>query len=211
MTVHRSVPYSPGSRYTFAVKRFGFCNRPGWKVIRIAGTFWQLPPGIEEHFGIEQIERFLALADRRQLASWADTGKARDASKTRNATVPGVYWTGQHCFQVGPEPEKCVVEPFNEMIDGEIFTGIKVCFPTKPEQNYLLATLRDVTLSTFYKYLLFYNRLVYFHPVQEDWSYRHSMPYGRNRRLAGCSILNLPTTPPPCAPVPPSMTPLLTT
>lgn len=211
MTVHRSVPFSPGSRYTFAVKRYGFCSRPGWKVVRVAGTFWQLPPGIEDHFSIEQIERFLGLADSSQLASWSSTGKARSTSKTRNATQPGVYWTGQHCFQVGPAPEKCVVEPFNEMIDGEVFTGIKVCFPNDPAHDYVLATLRDVTLSTFYKYLLFYNRLVYFHPVQEDWSYRHSMPYGRNRRLAGCSILSLPNTPLPCAVEPPNTTPLLMT
>lgn len=210
MTVFRSVPHTTGSRYTFAVKRFGFCNRPGWKVVRVAGTFWQLPPGIEQYMSVEQIELFLKGADRSHLSSWADTCRARSTSKTRDATQPGVYWTGQHCFQVGMLKSACTVEPFSETVGEDIFTGIMIRFPDEPELDYLLATMRDVSMATFYKYLLFYNRLVSFHTVREDWSYRHPMPYGRNRRLAGCSILSLPNTPPPCAVVSPNTTHHLT-
>lgn len=206
MSATRSVPHTAGSRYTFGVKRFSFCHRPGWKVVRRAGTFWQLPPGIEQHMSIEQIEQFLKGADSSQLCSWADTGKARGSSKTRDATGRGVYWTGQHAFQVGMESPKCVVTPFNEEIGGDVFTGIVVSFADSPEDDYVLGVMKDVTIATFYKYLLFYNRKVKHHLVRGDGYNRMNLPYGRNGRLLECSILNSKNTPPHCELPPPNTT-----
>lgn len=204
----RSVPHTTGSRFTFAVKRFGFNRRPGWKVVRAAGTFWQLPPGIEKYLTVEQIQLFLKGMDSNQAYSWSVSAKAVGSSKTKDATSRGVYWTGSKAFQVDMKCEKCVVTPFNETIDGDIFTGIHIGFPNAPEDDYVLGTMRDVTMATFYKYLLFYSRHVRWHSVQEDGYYRMNLPYGRNRRLLECSILNSKNTPPPCVLVSPNTTPL---
>lgn len=198
MSIARSVPHTTGSRFTFGVKRFGFCHRPGWKVVRAAGTFWQLPPGIDAYMSTEQIEQFLKGADSRQNSSWSNTGRHRGTSKTKNATERGVYWTGQKAFQVGMGYLKCVVTEFNEEIDGDIMTGIVVRFPESPRDDYILGTVADVTMATFYKYLLFYSRQVYHHLINEDGYNRMNLPYGRNRRLLGCSILNSKNTPPHC-------------
>ncbi|QVW55853.1 hypothetical protein pEaSNUABM9_00272 [Erwinia phage pEa_SNUABM_9] len=203
----RSVPHSTGSRFTFAVKRFGFVRRPGWKVVRVAGTFWQLPPGIEKYLTIEQIQTFVKGADSSQRYSWSSAALPRGKSKTTNATTRGVYWTGQKAFQVDMECAKCVVTPFNEEIDGDIMTGIAVQFPDSPEDDYVLGTVKDVTIATFYKYLLFYNRHVYWHNVQGEGYNRMNLPYGRNGRLLGCSILNSKNTPLPCVTAPPNTTP----
>lgn len=211
MSKARSVPHTSGSRFTFAVKKFGFNHRPGWKVVRVAGTFWQLPPGIDKYMSTEQIETFLKGADSSQRSSWSGTGRQRGVSKTRVATERGVYWTGQNAFQVDMQPLKCVVSEFNEEIDGDIMTGIVVQFPDSPRDDYVLGTVKDVTMATFYKYLLFYSRQVYHHLINEDGYNRMNLPYGRNRRLLGCSILNSKNTPPHCAPPPPSMTPHSTT
>lgn len=206
MSTARSVPHTSGSRFTFGVKRFGFCHRPGWKVVRVAGTFWQLPPGIDKYMSIEQIEQFLRGADSSHRSSWSGTARHRSTSKTKNATERGVYWTGQKAFQVDMEPLTCVVTEFNEEIDGDVMTGIVVQFPDSPRDDYVLGTVKDVTMATFYKYLLFYSRQVYHHLINEDGYNRMNLPYGRNRRLLGCSILNSKNTPPHCALPPPNMT-----
>ncbi|AWN08901.1 hypothetical protein MLDJOKPK_00062 [Salmonella phage SPAsTU] len=195
MVAVRSVPHQTGSRYTFGVKRFGARHRPGWKVVRVAGTFWHLPPDTLKYVTPEQILQFLKAADSSQRASFLDGIACRDSGKTRDATGRGIYWTGQHAFQVGMPDVECVVTPFNGEYRGDHFTGIYVDFPEQPELNYYLSVNKDVTIATFYKYLLFYGRYVRVSPVQDDWHYKYPLPYGRDRRLEGCSIENFNNSP----------------
>jgi len=195
MTSIRSVPHQPGTRFTFAVKRYWTTVRPGWKVVRAAGTFWSLPPGTLNHMSIEEILKFAALADRRQRASFSAVAQCTEERKTRNACERGIYWTGQKAFQVGMCQDRCIVTPFQGDYGGTFFTGIFVSFLDAPEKDYYLATPKDVTMATFYKYLLFYKEHIGIHPVQEDWYYHNSLPYGRDRRLARCSMKNFESTP----------------
>ncbi|HHS7556401.1 TPA: hypothetical protein ACTPQ1_004693 [Salmonella enterica] len=195
MVAVRSVPHQTGSRYTFCVKRFGARHRPGWKVVRVAGTFWHLPPDTLKYLTPEQILQFLRAADSSQRASFMDGIACRESGKTRDATGRGIYWTGQHAFQVGLPDTKCRVTPFNGEYLGDHFTGIYVDFPEHPELNYYLSVNKDVSVATFYKYLLFYGRYVRVSPVQDDWHYKHPLPYGRDRRLEGCSIENFNNAP----------------
>ncbi|QVW55101.1 hypothetical protein pEaSNUABM29_00057 [Erwinia phage pEa_SNUABM_29] len=193
----RSVPHSTGSRYTFGVKRFGLRHRPGWKVVRVAGTFWHLPPDTLKYLSVEQIMQFLKAADSSQRASFMDGIACREGSKTRDATGRGIYWTGQHAFQVDGVDMEYKVTPINGEYRGDRYTGIYVEFPDSPELNYYLTVRKDVSIATFYKYLLFYGRYVRVSPVEDDWHYKHPLPYGRDRRLEGCSIENFKSSPQP--------------
>lgn len=195
MTSTRSVPHQPGSRFTFAVKRFWTPVRPGWKVVRVAGTFWSLPPGTLDYMSVDEILKFAALADRRQRSSFNDVVQCTADGKTRCANKRGIYWTGQKAFQVGMCQDRCNVTPFRGEYKGTLFTGIFVNFPDAPDKDYYLATPKDVSMATFYKYLLFYQQHISIQPVQEDWYYRTTLPYGRDRRLDRCSMTNFDSTP----------------
>ncbi|ANZ50540.1 hypothetical protein STRATTON_115 [Erwinia phage vB_EamM_Stratton] len=195
MTSIRSVPHQPGSRFTFAVKRFWGGQRPGWKVVRVAGVFWSLPPGTLDYLSVDEIMQFAALADSKQRYSFNSVVECSSQGKTRDACKPGIYWTGQKAFQVGMCQDRCISTPF-QWVDGDVtFTGIYVSFPDAPERDYYLATPKDVSMATFYKYLLFYKQHIGIHPVQEDWYYRNPLPYGRDRRLNRCSMMNFESTP----------------
>lgn len=196
MVAVRSVPHQTGSRYTFGVKRFGVNYRPGWKVVRAAGQFWYLPPETLKYLSADQIQRFLKLADASQRASFIGGIACRCSEKTRNATGRGVYWTGQNAFQVGMPEVECIVTPFNGPYANGHFTGIFVTFPDDPTLDYVLSVDKDVSIDTFYKYLLFYSRYIRVNPVQVDRYYKYPLPYGRDRRLEGCSIENFKTVPP---------------
>lgn len=195
MTTVRSVPHQSGSRFTFAVKRFWGGNRPGWKVVRVAGCFWSLPPGTLDYLTVDEILRFAALADSKQRYSFNSVVECVPQGKTRIANKPGIYWTGQKAFKVGMCQDRCISTPFRGEYNGQTFTGIFVSFPGAPERGYYLATAKDVSVATFYKYLLFYKQYIGIHPVQEDWFYHTPLPYGRDRRLERCSMTNFESSP----------------
>lgn len=195
MVAVRSVPHQTGSRYTFCVKRFGARNRPGWKVVRAMGQFWQLPPGTLKYFSVDRIAQFLNAADPSQRSSFIAGIVCRPDGKTRDATTRGIYWTGQNAFQVGLPCLKCEVTPFNGPYADAYFTGIFVSFKDDPSLNYFLSVDKDVSIDTFYKYLLFYSRYIRVTPVHEDWYYKNPLNYGRDRRLEGCSIESFNSVP----------------
>lgn len=187
----RFVPFHDGSRYTFGVERYAVGFRPGWRVVRIDKACWCLPTGIFDYFTPEALTRFVSLGSPTQRTAWEKNIRCRYLGKTRNATVRGVYHVGSRWLHVEPTHPRCAVTPFNGEYHGQVYTGIHFAFPDNPDLNYFLATPKDVTLATFYKYLLFY-------PAYVVAEYEHKafpLPYGRDRRLAGCSIENFSNTP----------------
>lgn len=194
----RFVPFHDGSRYTFGVERYAVGFRPGWRVVRIDKTCWYLPTAIFDYFTPEALSRFVQRGSPTQRSAWEKNIRCRYLGKTRNGTLRGVYHVGSRWLHVEPTHPKCVVTPFNGLYNGQIYTGLYFAFPDAPDLNYFLATPKDVTLATFYKYLLFYPAYV----VVEFEHKAFPLPYGRDRRLAGCSIENFSNTPTRFVPLP---------
>lgn len=197
MATVRNVPHQEGRHYTFGVKRHFLGFRPGWKVVRVAGSFWQLPPNVLKHYSVEQIQRFHTLADWQQKDSF-NSIKCNEIGKSRNATERGVYWTGQNAFQTGGFAGPTEVREVEGMLDGKKYVGLHIHCPDSPQYDYLLVTDRDVTFSTFYKYLLFYSRNIYFHPFNRDRPWDIGFPYLRLRSKEACSIENFNSIPTLC-------------
>lgn len=201
MVAIRSVPHQTGLRFTFGVKCYGLKDRPGWGVFRVAGLFWTLPPNTLKYLTVEQISQFNKLADYNQRSSFRDVVHCNELRKTKDATGKGIYWTGAKAFQVSDHALPCKVTEVVGEVNGNKYCGIHVVFPDDPNQDYLLITDKDVTMATFYKYLLFYTRHITFHPLGVDKPYLRNFPYSRFRRETVCSIENFSAIPVSCATV----------
>lgn len=194
MTQFRTVPHHSGQRFTFGIKRFSPKQRPGWRTVRALGQFWRLPPGLSQYLTDEDVKRLMITCDARQRASFEHVCQATEMRKTCNATERGIYWTGQKAFQVGIEDVPVTVTPWHYETEGLVFVGIRV---TAGEYDYLLVTDKDVSMTTFYKYLMFYSRYISMRSLKTDgYCNLHNMlPYGRDRRLEKCSIETLSALP----------------
>lgn len=186
MSKIRYVPHRAGGRFTFGVKRYSLGKRPGWKVVRVAGGFWHLPPGIFNYYSLDQIQTFLNKADWQQRSSF-DNIRCNELRKTKDALERGIYWTGQHSFQVGGFQDDCTVEEIVEEVNGRKYIGIRVSCPDNPDYGYVLVTDKDVTMATFYKYLLFYSRNIFFREDSNVDVWTIGFPYLRLRSQKACS------------------------
>jgi len=197
MTHFRTVPHHSGQRFTFGVKRYHAINRPGWRTVRALGQFWRLPPGVNQYLTDEDIKRLATTCDARQRASFEHVCQAGEMRKTCDATVRGIYWTGQKAFQVGVDNSPVSVQPVRFTVGEVIYTGIRVTVQDADNTDYLLVTDKDVSLATFYKYLMFYSRYVSMRSLKtEGYCGLHNiLPYGRDTRLEKCSIESLNVTP----------------
>lgn len=194
MTRFRTVPHHGGQRFTFGIKRFAPIHRPGWRTVRAIGQFWRLPPGLSQYLTDEDVQRLMTTCDAQQRASFEHVCHASELRKTCNATTQGIYWTGQKAFQVGMEHDPVKVVPWSQAIDGVVFTGIRI---TTGEYDYLLATDKDVSMATFYKYLMFYWRYISMRSLTttDPWCMFSKLPYCRDKRLEKCSIETLSASP----------------
>lgn len=194
MTLFRTVPHHSGQRFTFGIKRFAAIHRPGWRTVRALGQFWRLPPGMSQYLTDEDVQRLMTTCDARQRASFEHVCQAAEMRKTCDATTRGIYWTGQKAFQVGVEEEPVTVTPWRYESDEVTFIGIRI---TVGEYDYLLATDKDVSMATFYKYLMFYSRYISVRSLNttDVGCLLSKSPYSRDKRLEKCSIESLNATP----------------
>lgn len=194
MTQFRHVPHHDGQRFTFGIKRYAVPQRPGWKTVRAMGQFWRLPPGLSQYLTDDDVQRLMMTCDARQRASFEEVCQASEMRKTCNANTQGIYWTGQKAFQVGVEDEECLVTPWQGEVDGVKFMGIRII---TTDHDYLLATDKDVSMATFYKYLLFYSHYISKRSLNtNDAAYQFGrLPYRRDKRLEKCSIETLNVLP----------------
>ncbi|QXO09543.1 hypothetical protein pEaSNUABM11_00119 [Erwinia phage pEa_SNUABM_11] len=193
MSIFRTVPHHDGQRFTFGIKRYAPLHRPGWRTVRALGQFWRLPPGLSQYLTDEDVQRLMTTCDDRQRASFMEVCQVPSLRKTCDATAQGIYWTGQKAFQVGMQEQTVTVTPFR--LEGEtVFTGIRI---TAGDYDYLLATDKDVSMATFYKYLLFYSHHISKRSLTTDgYDFQFGrLPYSRDKRLEKCSIESLSATP----------------
>lgn len=186
----RVVPHQTGLRYTFSVQRYNVLYRAGWKTYRAYDGIWTLPPDTFKYLSADEIVRMRKRCDSRQGESFHVACEPLSVTKTKDATQRGVYWTGLKCFHVGYPLSTVNASPVTATIGGVLFTGILVRGKGMHDYEYLLLTDKQVSISTFYKYLLFYRNYISYHPLNGMDSFDHPMPYGRDKRLDGCSTKN---------------------
>jgi hypothetical protein len=194
MSIFRTVPHHDGQRFTFGIKRYAALHRPGWRTVRALGQFWRLPPGLSQYLTDEDVQRLMTTCDDRQRASFMEVCQAPSQRKTCDATAQGIYWTGQKAFQVGMQESAAKVTPVRLESGETVFVGIRI---TTDAHDYLLVTDKDVSMATFYKYLLFYSRYISMRSLNTDGYDRFfsKLPYSRDKRLEKCSIESLSATP----------------
>lgn len=148
-----------GDRLTYSVKAYTRHVLPGWKTVRTLGGFYQIPPGILSYWKPPEIEQFVRHASKQQRDSFEYVCCCPTWHfKTKDVSKNAIYSTGGRYYYKGAEEENLVVTPMRGRCRGKPCTFLKVNVDYNGEpQEYYLMVYGEVSMRTFYKYLLFYH------------------------------------------------------
>lgn len=184
-----------GDRLTYAVNAYRHHQLPGWKTVRILGGFYQLPPGAVAYWTDSDIKRFILNATPKQKNSFETSCRCRPWSfKTKDISFPALYSIGRRYFHNCPEETDLSVTPIRGTYHDMMFTGIKVsCVYGGVPQQYCLIASGDLTMRTFYKYLMFYGERINHVPVDLTGAPALQMKYRKLRSyrcfIESCELL----------------------
>lgn len=178
------------SCWTYPVAYYYRRMVPGWFCTRQWGKVFNLPPGVEKHFGLKALNLFYSKASPSQSKAFKQRHEFSFIGKRRSVSEPGVYWDGKRGFTVNDFTETVYALGVLDTPSG-FRTALKISGLVKGKKySYLLVAETELEPGNFYKYLLFYRGKISKKILEGmDWI-DDLIPYPNDVRLNLCSSTN---------------------